>query len=108
MNIWLYIIIMALVTYLIRMLQLVLIRWKIENRFLRSFLYYLPYITLSAMTFPAILTETTYIWSGAAALIVAVLLSLRKKSLIVVALAASATVLVVEAATRYILTGTFF
>ena len=57
-EVFLYILVMAAVTYLIRMLPLTLIRRKITNRTLRSFLYYVPYATLSAMTFPAILTAT--------------------------------------------------
>ena len=57
-KVFLYILVMAAVTYFIRMLPLTLIRRKITNRTLRSFLYYVPYATLSAMTFPAILTAT--------------------------------------------------
>ena len=53
-NIFIYIAVMALVTYLIRMLPLVIFRKKIENRFIRSFLYYIPYAVLAAMTFPAV------------------------------------------------------
>ena len=52
-NIFIYIAVMALVTYLIRMLPLVIFHKKIENRFIRSFLYYIPYAVLAAMTFPA-------------------------------------------------------
>ena len=61
-----YILIMALVTYLIRMLPLTLIRKRIRSRFLQSFLYYVPYVTLTVMTFPAILSATGSPWSGAA------------------------------------------
>lgn len=53
-NIFIYITVMALVTYLIRMLPIVIFRKKIENRFIRSFLYYIPYAVLAAMTFPAV------------------------------------------------------
>ena len=56
-NVWIYIAIMAVVTYLIRMLPLTLLRKEIKSRTLKSFLYYVPYVTLSVMTFPAILHE---------------------------------------------------
>lgn len=61
-NIYLYILVMAGVTYLIRVLPLTLIRRPIKSRFFRSFLYYVPYVTLSVMTFPAILTATSSVW----------------------------------------------
>ena len=67
-NVYLYIAVVALVTYLIRVLPLTLIRREIKNPFLRSFLYYVPYVTLAAMTFPAILHATDSLWSGLAAL----------------------------------------
>ena len=63
-NVYLYIAVVALVTYLIRVLPLTLIRREIKNPFLRSFLYYVPYVTLAAMTFPAILHATDSLWSG--------------------------------------------
>ena len=91
-----YIFAMALTTYLIRVLPMTLLRKPISSRFLRSFLYYVPYDCLTAMTFPAILSSTESLLSGAAALLVAVLLALRGKSLIVVALSSSGTVLAVE------------
>ena len=91
-----YIFAMALTTYLIRVLPMTLLRKPISSRFLRSFLYYVPYACLTAMTFPAILSSTESLLSGAAALLVAVLLALRGKSLIVVALSSSGTVLAVE------------
>ncbi len=68
MNNWLYIAVMVGVTYLIRVLPLTLIRKPIENRFLRSFLYYVPYVTLTVMTFPAILSATGSFWPGLLAL----------------------------------------
>ena len=95
-NIFLAIAVMAAVTYLIRVLPLVLIRREIKNRFIRSFLHYVPYVTLSVMTFPAILTATGVIWSALAALVVAVALSLAKCKLPVVALCACVTVFLVE------------
>lgn len=63
-KIYLYIGIMALVTYLIRVLPLTLIRKEIKNRTIRSFLYYVPYVTLAVMTFPAILSATGSIYSA--------------------------------------------
>ena len=96
MNIYVYIAAMALTTYLIRMLPLTIFRKPIRSRFLRSFLHYVPYACLTAMTFPAILSSTASILSGAAALMVAILLAYRGKSLIVVAVSSSAAVLIVE------------
>lgn len=96
MSIYLYIFTMALTTYLIRALPLTIFRKPIRSRFLRSFLYYVPYCCLTAMTFPAILSSTASLISGAAALAVAVFLAYRGKSLIVVALSSSAAVLLTE------------
>lgn len=67
-NIWIYIAVMALTSYLIRVLPLTLIRRPIQNRFLRSFLYYVPYVTLAVMTFPAILEATGNPAAGALAM----------------------------------------
>ena len=96
MSIYAYIFAMALTTYLIRVLPMTIFRKPIKSRFLRSFLYYVPYCCLTAMTFPAILTSTASMLSGAAALVVAVILAYRGKSLIVVALSSSAAVLITE------------
>ena len=96
MSVYIYIFTMALTTYLIRMLPLTIFRKPIKSRFLRSFLHYVPYACLTAMTFPAILTSTATIFSGAAALILAVILAYRGKSLLTVSLAASAAVMVTE------------
>ena len=96
MSIYLYIFTMALTTYLIRALPLTIFRKPIKSRFLRSFLHYVPYACLTAMTFPAILSSTASIISGAAALVVAVFLAYKGKPLLVVALASSAAVLVTE------------
>lgn len=96
MNIYFYIAAMALTTYLIRVLPLTIFRKPIQSRFLRSFLYYVPYACLTAMTFPAILGSTASLISGAAALVVAVLLAYRGKSLIVVALSSSAAVFLTD------------
>ena len=96
MNICLYIAAMALTTYLVRMLPLTVFRKPIKSRFVRSFLHYVPYACLAAMTFPAILQDTGSMLSGAAALAVAVVLAYCNQSLIVVALASSAAVFIVE------------
>ena len=97
MSIYIYIFAMALTTYLVRMLPLTLLRKPIRSRFIRSFLHYVPYACLTAMTFPSILTSTSTLVSGIAALVVAVVLAYRKKPLIVVAVASSAAVLITEA-----------
>ena len=96
MSIYVYIFTMALTTYLIRVLPMTIFRKPIRSRFLRSFLHYVPYACLTAMTFPAILSSTASIVSGAAALVVGVILAYRGKSLIVVAVASSAAVLLTE------------
>ena len=72
MNIYLYIAAMALTTYLIRLLPMTLFRKPIKSRFLKSFLRYVPYACLSAMTFPGILTSTGSMISGTAALVTAI------------------------------------
>ena len=95
-NFFLYLLVMAGVTYLVRMLPMVLVKKKITNTFIRSFLYYVPYVTLSVMTFPAILTATGSIISAGLALIVAVILSLRGCKLPIVAAAACSAVLISE------------
>lgn len=101
MNIYLYILAMALTTYLIRALPLTLLKKPIKSRYLRSFLHYVPTACLTAMTFPAILYATENIISGAVGLIVAVLLALRKKSLIVVAVASCVAVFLVEQVVKF-------
>ena len=72
MNIYVYIFTMALTTYLVRVLPLTLIRKEIKNPFIRSFLYYVPYVTLAVMTFPAVIHATDSLWSGVAAFAVGV------------------------------------
>ena len=88
-------------TYLIRLLPLLFIRKRIENRFIRSFLHYVPYSVLTVMAFPAIFHSTTYTASAIAGFAVAVLLAVRKKSLIIVAAGASVAVLAVELLAAY-------
>jgi len=95
-KIYLYILVMAGVTYLIRVLPLTLIRRQIRNKTLRSFLYYVPYVTLAVMTFPAILSATSEIWSALAAFLIAVVLAYRGGSLFKVAIGACLTVFLTE------------
>ena len=96
MSIYIYVLVMAVTTYLIRALPLTLLKKPIRSRFLRSFLHYVPTACLTAMPFPAILTATDHVISGAAGLIVGVILAFKNKSLIVVAVASCATVFIVE------------
>ena len=95
-NIWLYSLVMAGVSYLIRAVPLVLIRREITNKTVRSFLYYVPYVTLSVMTFPAILEATQSPWSGLAALVVGILMAWWGRSLFQVAVGSCLVVLVAE------------
>lgn len=95
-EIYLYIAVMALVTYLVRVLPLTLIRGEIKNRTLRSFLYYVPYVTLAVMTFPAMLHATNSIWSGLVAFVLAVVVALRGAGLFRVALCACTAVFLLE------------
>ncbi len=90
MSIAVYIIVMALVTYLIRMIPFVFFRKKIKSRFFRSFLYYIPYAVLSAMTIPAIFYSTGSVVTAVAGTVAAVVLAYFGLPLIVVALAAAA------------------
>lgn len=85
-----YLAVMAGVTYLIRMVPLVVFRRKITSRFIRSFLFYVPYAVLGAMTFPAIIYSTGSIPSACAGLLVALLLAWHEKSLLTVAVFAGA------------------
>ncbi len=90
MSIVIYIAVMAGVTYLIRMIPFTAFRRQIKSRFFRSFLYYVPYAVLSAMTVPAIFYATGNMATAAVGTVVAVLLAYFDMPLIVVALAASA------------------
>ena len=92
-NIYIYILVMAGVTYLIRMLPLALSRKEITSPFIKSFLYYVPYACLAAMTFPAILFATDSVISAA---VVALIAAYKEKSLLTVALFACAAVFIVE------------
>ena len=90
MRIWLSILVMAVVTYLIRMLPFTLLRRPIRSRFVRSLLYYIPYAVLAAMTFPAIFYSTGELSTALAGTLVALVLAYFKMPLIVVAIAAAA------------------
>ena len=103
MSIYIYIITMAVTTYLIRVLPLTVFRKPIRSRFLKSFLHYVPYACLTAMTFPAILTSTESVLSGAAALIAAVVLAFRGQSLLVVSVASCCAVFVTEQILKFIM-----
>lgn len=95
-NVYLYIAVMAGVTYAVRVLPLTLIRRQIKNRFLRSFLYYVPYATLSVMTFPAILDATQTPVAGALALAAGIVLAWCGASLFSVSAGCCVVVLVTE------------
>lgn len=94
MKTFIYVAVMAGVTYLIRMIPFTLFRKKIQSPFFRSLLYYIPYAVLSAMTIPAIFTSTGSVVTSLVGTAVAVVLAYFEKPLIVVALAASAAALV--------------
>lgn len=94
MSIGIYIAVMAGVTYLIRMLPFTLFKSKIKSKFLRSFLKYIPYTVLSAMTFPAIFYSTGNVITAAVGTIAALVTAFFGLPLIVVAVAAAGTALV--------------
>lgn len=96
------VLIMALVTYFPRMLPLAVFKKKIQNRFIKSFLAYVPYAVLAAMTFPEILYCTANMYAAAVGLAVALLLAYKNKGLLTVALGASATVFVVEQVMKFV------
>lgn len=102
MRIYIYIIVMAVTTYLVRCIPLLFMRRPIRSTFLRSFLHYVPVACLTAMTFPAILYTTDHIISGAVGLAIAVLLALRNKSLIVVAAAGCCGVFLTDLIIRFL------
>ncbi len=95
-NIYGYIFVMFAVTYLIRVLPLTLIRRPIRNRFIRSFLYYVPYVTLSVMVLPDIVQATSAPLAGLLALASGVALAWSGKSLFTVAVASCAVVFITE------------
>ena len=91
-----YLLVMAGVTYLIRMLPLTVFRREIHSRFLRSFLYYVPYAVLGSMTIPDIFYSTGSLWTALIGLIVAVILAWKEKSLLTVALCACGAVAIAQ------------
>ena len=95
-NIYFYIFIMAAVTYAIRVIPLAFIRREIKNKFIRSFLYYVPYVTLAVMTFPAIIKDTQSPIAGALALVVGIATAWRGLSLFHVAGCCYAVVFMAE------------
>ena len=97
MNTYLYIAIMALTTYAIRVLPLTLIRKPIKSRFLRSFLYYVPYVTLAVMTFPAILDSTDSPIAGGCAMLIGIVSAWLGLGLLPVSMLCCITVLVLQA-----------
>lgn len=100
MNFWIYLLIMAGSTYLIRAIPFAAVQKKITNPFIKSFLHYIPYTVLSAMTFPAALYATGNAGAAAAGLAVAVLFAVLGKGLTVVAAVSCLTVFAVELITK--------
>ena len=92
MQYWIYLLLMAGSTYLIRAVPFALVQKKITNRFLRSFLYYIPYAVLTAMTFPAVLFAAGNVAAAAVGFVAAVLFAVKGKSLTTVAIAACSAV----------------
>ena len=99
---FIYLFILAGSTYLIRTIPFVLVKKKIENQFIRSFLYYIPYAVLTAMTVPAIFYSTDYVVSAVVGFVAAVILALKRKSLTVVAVVACVCVYLTECLLRFI------
>lgn len=96
MNNYIYIAVMALVSYTIRILPLTLIRKPIRNRFIQSFLYYVPYVTLAVMTFPAIIHATQTPISGVVALAAGIIAAWLGAGLFPVSVICCALVFVIE------------
>jgi branched-subunit amino acid transport protein len=95
-NFYLCFLAMTIATYMIRILPIILIRREIKNTYIRSFLYYVPYVTLSVMTFPAIVTATQTPVSGILALVVGIILAWKDGNLFRVAVASCVVVFVTE------------
>ncbi len=100
-NFAMYLFAMAAVTYLIRMLPLVLVKKKIQNKFILSFLYYIPYAVLTVMTIPAIFYATSHKISAVIGFVTAVVLAYMKKSLVTVAAFSCGAVILAEFAIQY-------
>lgn len=101
-NYYVYLLVMSLVTYLIRMIPFVLVKKKIKNRFLLSFLYYVPYAVLSVMTIPAIFYSTEYRISAAVGFLTAIALSYFEKSLVRVAALSCVAVYLTELLIKFL------
>ena len=95
-NTYMYILIAATVTYVIRVLPLTLIQKPIQNRFIKSFLYYVPYVTLAAMTFPAIVEATQSPIAGIVALVLGIIFSYVGLGLFPVACICCLSVFIIE------------
>ena len=95
-NIYIYILVMATVTYLIRVLPLTLIKKEIKNKTIRSFLFYVPYVTLAVMTFPAIIFASNNMIAATLGFLVALVLAWFRKSLFVVSVSACVVVYILE------------
>ncbi|SHK74054.1 AzlD domain-containing protein [Desulforamulus aeronauticus] len=95
-NIYLYILVMAGVTYLIRLIPLTLLRRDISNVYIKTFLYYVPFVTLAVMIFPAILNATANTWSALGGFVVAVILAYQGSSLFKVSAVACIAVFLIE------------
>ena len=102
-NVYLYILFAAFVSCLIRILPLTLIRGKIKNTFIRSFLYYVPYVTLAVMTFPAIVTAPQIPLAGILALIAGIVAAWKGMNMIGIAVLCCVVVFICESAAAYIL-----
>lgn len=102
-NVYIYILVMAGVTYLIRLLPLLLFSREIKNIYVKSFLYYVPYVTLAVMIFPGILYATENIWSALAGFLTALVLAYKGNNLFRVSLSACFAVFIVEFVQGFIL-----
>ena len=97
-----YLLVMAGVTYLVRVLPYIFMRKEVKNRFFKSFLLYVPYTVQAAMTIPAILFATDNIYSAIAGLLVAVVVALFEKGLLTVAISSCVAVLLTEVLQRFV------
>ncbi len=88
--------VMISTVYAIRVVPFIIFRKEIKNKWIRSFLYYVPYVTLAVMTFPAILTATSSVWSGVIALVIGIAVAFLKGDLFTVAISACVAVFLSE------------
>ena len=101
-DIYLYVLVMAATTYLIRMIPVTFVKKEVTNPFIRSFVFYVPYVCLSAMTFPAILTATGNIISGTVGFLAALIAAYKEKSMVYVAVIACAAALITEYVLQFV------